>query len=300
MTFDRDIRYFSEYLALERNLSRNTVAAYRMDISDAADFLRSRNLAGFAEADYETLLDYLDSLRERKLESTTVARHLVSLKMLYRYLASEKLIDADRAELIDSPKLWKSLPEFLSEDEVDRLLNAYSSRSDDPLIIRNRTILELLYSSGLRVSEAAALPLNAVDFEQELIRVTGKGNKTRIVPVGAPAMRLLRKYLDAARPELVGKKPPNSRIFLSNHGRPLDRERIWQVVKNAADIAGIDKNIHPHTLRHSFASHLLSHGADLRIIQEMLGHSNIATTEIYTHVDKNKLLSVHKKFHPRG
>lgn len=300
MTFDRDIRYFSEYLTLERNLSRNTVDSYCLDIKDAAAFLISRKLSGFAEATYDILLDYIDSLRERGLESATIARHLVSLKMLFRFLAAEKLINADCAELIDSPKLWKTLPDFLSEDEVDRLLNAYSPRSADPLEVRNRTILEVLYSSGLRVSEAADLPLDAVNFEQEIIRVTGKGNKTRIVPVGTPAMKMLKKYLDSVRPELLGDKALSNKIFLSNHGRPLDRERIWQVVKNAADIAGINKNIHPHTLRHSFASHLLSHGADLRIIQEMLGHSNIATTEIYTHVDKNKLLLIHKNFHPRG
>ncbi len=300
MDFATEIRYFTDFLTIERGLSVNTTAAYGRDVGDCAEFLGGRGKHSFAEADYDTLLDYLDDLRYRRLSSTTIARHLVSLKMLYRYLVEKKLAPQDCAELIDSPKLWRKLPEFLTEGEVDALLNAFSSRSGDPLELRNRTILELLYSSGLRVSEIAALPLNAIDFETSLLRVTGKGNKTRIVPVGAPALRLIRRYLDSARPDLLRDRPPCSTLLISHHGRPLERERIWQVVKLAAQLAGIDKNIHPHTLRHSFASHLLSHGADLRVIQEMLGHANIATTEIYTHVDKSKLLAVHKKFHPRG
>ncbi len=300
MSFAADIQFFVEYLTLERNLSANTTAAYRRDLADVAKFLAARGMTEFGQANYDTLLDYLDDLRERGAVSTTTARHLISLKMLFRFLASEGKITCDCAELVDSPKLWKMLPDFLSEEEVDRLLNAYSGRTGDPLELRNRAILELLYSSGLRVSEAANLPLNAIDFESELLRVTGKGTKTRIVPVGAPALRLLRRYIECARRDLQGDHAPSPKLFLSHNGKPLDRERIWQVVKQAAQISGIDKNIHPHTLRHSFASHLLSHGADLRVIQEMLGHADIATTEIYTHVDKSKLLAVHKMFHPRG
>ncbi len=300
MSFASDIRFFTEYLTLERNLSVNTTSAYRCDLEDAAKFLSSRGFSEFSQATYDILLDYLDELRESGRESTTLARHLISLKMLFRFLASEGRLLSDCAELIDSPKLWKMLPDFLSETEVDALLNVYSKNNGDPLELRNRTILELLYSSGLRVSEAANLPINAIDFESELLRVTGKGSKTRIVPVGAPALRLVRRYLASARPVLQGDHAPSPKLFLSRNGRPLDRERIWQVVKQAAILAGIDTNIHPHTLRHSFASHLLSHGADLRVIQEMLGHSDIATTEIYTHVDKSKLLLVHRKFHPRG
>lgn len=300
MSFSADIRFFTEYLTLERNLSANTTSAYGCDLEDAANFLAAHGLTEFRQASYDILLDYLDDLRERGKESTTLARHLISLKMLFRFLASEGRAHADCAELIDSPKLWKVLPDFLSETEIDALLGVYSKNNGDPLELRNRTILELLYSSGLRVSEAANLPVNAVDFESELLRVTGKGSKTRIVPVGAPALRLVRRYLASARPVLQGDHAPSPKLFLSRNGRPLDRERIWQVVKQAALLAGIGKNIHPHTLRHSFASHLLSHGADLRVIQEMLGHADIATTEIYTHVDKSKLLGVHRKFHPRG
>ncbi|MCQ2379245.1 MAG: site-specific tyrosine recombinase XerD [Victivallaceae bacterium] len=300
MSFASDIGFFVEHLTLERNVSANTTAAYRRDVEDAADFFTARGLDSFGAVTYGTILDYLDDLRERSLENTTAARHLISLKMLFRFLAQEGKISGDCAALVDSPKLWRMLPDFLSEEEVDRLLDAFSARSGDPLEIRNRAILELLYSSGLRVSEAANLPLNAIDFESELLRVTGKGMKTRIVPAGEPALKLLRRYIDSARSDLQKDHPPCPKLFLSRNGRPLDRERIWQVVKLAAETAGIDKNIHPHTLRHSFASHLLSHGADLRVIQEMLGHANIATTEIYTHVDKSRLKLIHRKFHPRG
>ena len=299
MSFDADINFFVEHLTLERNLSANTTEAYRRDAEDAARFLEARKFSAWDEIDCGVLLDYMDDLRARGLSSTTAARRLISLKMLFRFLAAEGRIKSDCAELVDSPKLWKTLPDFLSESEVDRLLNAFSGRSDDPLEIRNRAIMELLYSSGLRVSEAANLPLNAIDFESELLRVTGKGNKTRIVPVGAPALRMLKRYLESARGMLQQDHAPSPKLFLSKNGRPLDRERIWQVVKLAALEAGIGKNIHPHTLRHSFASHLLSHGADLRVIQEMLGHADIATTEIYTHVDRKRLLMVHRQFHPR-
>ena len=215
-------------------------------------------------------------------------------------MESENKIPVDVTEIMESPRLWRILPDFLSEEEVLALLKAFPQSSDDPLEVRNRTVLELLYSSGLRVSETANLQLKCIDLEQEMIRVTGKGSKTRLVPVGKPALRQLKRYLTLARPILAGKNPANPALFLSYRGKALDRERIWQVVKLGAERAGIQKNIHPHTLRHSFASHLLAHGADLRAIQEMLGHANIATTEIYTHIDRSKLLSVHRQFHPRG
>ena len=297
----RDITAFGQFLVLERGLARNTRSAYETDISSAAAYLSEvLHVKSWGTVDREMLLDYLDDLRFKGCESSTIARHLISLKMFFRYLKSEELIPADITEVMESPRLWKILPDFLSEQEVLALLKAFPAKSDDPLVVRNRTILELLYASGLRVSEAASLPLTAVDMEQELLRVTGKGSKTRIVPVGRPALRQLKYYLDFVRPLLAEKNPSEPAVFLSYRGKPLERERLWQVVKLAANLAGISKNIHPHTLRHSFASHLLAHGADLRTIQEMLGHANIATTEIYTHIDRSKLLSVHRKFHPRG
>ena len=301
MSFSNGITLFIRHIVTERGLSRSTATSYRSDLLTAADFFSGRGFSDWGELSRDDLLDYLEERRTEGMESSTIARNLVALKTLFRYLADEELVPSDITAVMEGPKLWRILPDFLSEDEVDRLLAAFSSSSAaDPLEIRNRTILELLYSSGLRVSEAAALPLTAIDFENEIIRVRGKGSKERIVPVGRPARKLLKRYLESARPELCAKVPRSPYVFVSNHGRKLDRERIWQVVKLAAERAGIAKNIHPHSLRHSFASHLLAHGADLRVIQEMLGHANIATTEIYTHVESDRLLAVHHKFHPRG
>ena len=301
MSFSNGITLFIRHIVTERGLSRSTATSYRSDLLTAADFFSGRGFSDWGELSRDDLLDYLEERRTEGMESSTVARNLVALKTLFRYLADEELVRSDITAVMEGPKLWRILPDFLSEDEVDRLLAAFASGgAADPLEIRNRTILELLYSSGLRVSEAAALPLTAVDFENEIIRVRGKGSKERIVPVGRPARKLLKRYLESVRPELCAKVPRSPYVFVSNHGRKLDRERIWQVVKLAAERAGIAKNIHPHSLRHSFASHLLAHGADLRVIQEMLGHANIATTEIYTHVESDRLLAVHHKFHPRG
>lgn len=290
-----------EYIVVERGLSRRTAESYGCDLRIAAEYFASVGKRDWGELDRDDLLDYLELRRTEGMESTTIARNLVALKVLFRFLVDEKLVPVDVTSVMDGPKLWRVLPDLLSEPEVDALLSAFSaSRSAPPLEIRNRCILELLYSSGLRVSEAASLLLANVDFEGEVLRVCGKGEKERVVPVGKPALKALGRYLEHARPALcsAGRNPPQ--VFISNHGRPLDRERIWQVVKLAANLAGISKNIHPHSLRHSFASHLLAHGADLRVIQEMLGHANIATTEIYTHVASDRLLAIHHSFHPRG
>ena len=301
MSLSSGIKLFIGHIVTERGLARRTAEAYRSDLLNAADAFSQRGFADWSEIGREELLDYLEERRAEGMQSTTIARNLIALKMLFRYLADEKLVPADVTSVMDGPKLWRVLPDFLSEAEVDALLAAFpSSGTATALDIRNRTILELLYSSGLRVSEAAELPLTALDFESQLVRVRGKGSKERIVPVGVPALKLLRRYLDVARPELCAAVPRSPYVFVSNHGRRLDRERIWQVVKLGAERAEIKKNIHPHSLRHSFASHLLDHGADLRVIQEMLGHANIATTEIYTHVESDRLLAIHRKFHPRG
>ena len=297
----REIEFFCEHLIIERGLAANTLAAYRHDLESAAEYLADTGVTSWKQCSYDDLLDVLDDLRDKGFEASSIARHLVSLKVFFRYLAHEELVDVNITEVMDSPRLWKILPDFLSESEISRLLNSFSTRSDDPLEYRNRVILELLYSSGLRASEAATLPMRAVDFEQELLRVEGKGSKVRMVPVGKPALKLLKKYIAEIRPELAGETgAAQSALFLSVRGKPLDRERVWQVVKLAAQRSGITKNIYPHILRHSFASHLLANGADLRAIQEMLGHSDISTTEIYTHVEKGRLLAIHRKFHPRG
>ena len=247
----------------------------------------------------DDIIDYLSDCKDRGMEVATLARRLVAIKVFFRYLFQERIIGADITDVMDSPKLWRILPEFMSTAEVDAFLNAFSANSKDPLTLRNRCILEMMYACGLRVSETAGLKLGSLNFDEDIVRVFGKGSKERIVPMGRTAVGILRRYLEKSRPELISS-PEEPMLFVSNRGKPLNRERIWAVVKDAAKIAGIKKNIHPHTLRHSFASHLLENGADLRIIQEMLGHADISTTQIYTHVDQQRLLSVHKKFHPRA
>ena len=293
------LRLFVQYMTVERGLSKNSVSAYAGDLISLSDFLKERNISSWRQCRQDDLLDFLDFQRDAGMESTTLARHLTSAKMFFRFLLMEELISADPTRLMDSPKLWRLLPEQLTPAEVDRLLAVFPMQGE-ALEIRNRTIIHLLYASGMRVSELTGLKAADIDFENHFLRIRGKGSKERIVPIAPQAVKLLRHYLSGARVELTEAIPLSPWFFVSHRARKLDRERIWAIIKEAAIRAGIDKNIHPHTLRHSFATHLLANGADLRIIQEMLGHADIGTTEIYTHIDRSKLSSVHHKFHPRG
>jgi integrase/recombinase XerD len=219
------------------------------------------------------------------------------MKIFFRHLAGKGAISADPAEPIDPPKLEKYLPETLNEPAVARLLESIDDAR--PLARRDRAILELLYASGLRASELTGARLENLFLEEGSIRVTGKGSKTRVVPVGKAAREAITAYLEGERPSLVSRRT-GSEIFLSNRGMKLTATRIWQIVKERARLAGIDTNVYPHLLRHSFATHLLGNGADLRVIQELLGHADIATTQIYTHVDQKRLRDIHRRFHPRG
>ncbi len=297
---DAIIRHFAGYLLMEKGLSENTVEAYKNDARDFADFLTRRNIADVAKVDRPFIVEYLEDCSVRGLESASLARRLVTVKVLFRYLTQERLVPADVTDVMGSPKLWRLLPEFLNPEEVDRFLSAFPLEGASPLAIRNRALLELMYACGLRVSEAVNLRIENLRFDEGVLRVRGKGSKERIVPLGRPAERILRKYLTEARAVLLRGKTSEAVVFVSNTGRPLDRERVWGVVKDAARVAGITKSVHPHTLRHSFASHMLANGADLRAIQEMLGHADISTTQIYTHVEHERLRAVHKKFHPRA
>ena len=295
----RYLKYFIEHLKVERGLSRNTLLAYRNDLCSLGDFLMDKGILQWDQAGRDDLLDFLDSKRQEQMEESSIARHLAAMKMFYRYMYAEKLSAVDPTAAMDSPRLWRILPEMLSIEETSRLLRAYSDRSDDPLTLRNRTIIELMYASGLRVSETADLKLADIDFESGMLRITGKGSKERVVPTASRVLTLIRRYISVSRSELTARVPLAPYLFVSRNGRRLNRERIWAIIKEAALNAGIDKEIHPHTLRHSFATHLLENGADLRAIQEMLGHSDISTTELYTHVNKNRLLTIHRQFHPR-
>ena len=296
---ERILQHFLGYISLERGLSRNSTEAYNSDLVDFIDFLKQNSIHGFPSVSRDDILDYLCFCKEKEMESSTIARRLVAIKVFFRYLAQERIIRADITDVMDSPKLWRILPEFVTPEEVDALLAAFPASGKDPLLFRNRCILEVMYACGLRVSETADLTVSNLNFDENVLRTCGKGTKERIVPMGRTAVSLLKRYLEQVRPLLM-KKGNETALFLSIRGRQLDRVRIWGVVKEAAQIANIHKNIHPHTLRHSFASHLLENGADLRVIQEMLGHADISTTQIYTHVDQRRLIAVHKQFHPRA
>lgn len=296
---DRILQHFCGYLLMERGLSRNSISAYRCDLADFIAYLKKYGKTDFPEVTRDDIIDFLGEHKENGMEPASLARRLVAIKVFFRYLTQEKFVPENITSVMDSPKLWRILPEFMSSREVEALMNVYAVNAKDFLAIRNRAILEVLYACGLRVSEVASLKVSSVNAENGVIRVLGKGAKERIVPVGHLAVQALRRYLTKSRPNLL-RSPDEPTLFLSQRGRKLDRERIWAIIKEAALQAGIMKNIHPHTLRHSFASHLLENGADLRVIQEMLGHADIATTQIYTHVDQRQLLAVHKKFHPRS
>ena len=297
---ERDIERFLRYLAVEKGLSDN----YQLSVRRALDHLSEwlENERGVTEPGQVTLDHLTAYLAHRRLDdrvaSSSLRVNLIGIKIFFRYLAGKGKASEDVAEGIDSPEVEKYLPETLNELSVKKLLEA--SREDSrPLARRDTAILELLYSSGLRVSELVNARLENIYLEDGAIRVTGKGNKTRVVPVGSAALEALNCYLKGERPSLVSRQS-GSEIFLSKWGKKLTTTRIWQIVKQRAKLAGIEQNVYPHLLRHSFATHLLGNGADLRVIQELLGHADISTTQIYTHVDQKQLRDVHRKFHPRG
>ena len=294
------LKQFAGYTLMEKGLSKNTVSAYTSDLNFFFDYLKKDTIEDFSKITRDDILYYLEECSEEGMESASIARKLVSIKIFFRYLLQEKLILNDITDVMDSPKLWRLLPEFLSMVEVEALLKAYPNKSRDLLIIRNRTILEIMYACGLRVSETVNLKLDNLRFDEGIIRIIGKGNKERIIPLGIPAQRIMLRYIEKIRPYLLKDNPEESYVFLTKNGNIITRKRLWDIVKEAGKIAGIKKNIHPHTIRHSFASHLLANGADLRIIQEMLGHSDISTTQIYTHIENNHLKSIFKQFHPRA
>jgi len=295
--FAHDIDAFLAFIGLERGLSQNTIAAYRRDLDQAASFLAQNKVTDWRGVTRAEAGAWIHSLDSKRYKTATLARKLTAARMLARFLVHEKIRDDDFTALLSGPKLVRKIPSTLSADDVARLLVAPSGGT--PRALRDRALLELFYSSGLRVSELAALMLQQVDLENGLIRVFGKGSKERIVPVGGKARDALTTYLVSGRPHLV-KLKTGSQFFLNNRGSALSRVMLWMLVKKYAQRAGIAKNVKPHGLRHSFATHLLSGGADLRAIQEMLGHASISTTQIYTAVEPQRLIEQHAKFHPRN
>ena len=292
------------YLRIECGLSPNTLAAYHRDLRDLLDDLATQSITTTDALTPRLLIEHLADLRrKRSLQASTIARHVASVRIFCRWLASEGYSDETLSELIERPSQWQKIPEVLSETKVRALIEAPQPPKDPrslPIWLRDRALLEFLYGSGLRASEAADLRLENVHSTLGFLMVTGKGSKQRLVPFGKPAETALKTYLEECRPKLA--KPDGrdgGRIFLSRTGRPLERVAIWQIVKRHARTAGLT-GVYPHLLRHSFATHLLSGGADLRVVQELLGHANITTTQIYTRVDQPRLREVVRKFHPRG
>ncbi|MFN7730727.1 MAG: site-specific tyrosine recombinase XerD [Pirellula sp.] len=288
---------FLTYLRSECHLAGNTVAAYGRDLEHLREWLLGRSPT---QLKIDDLSDYVGWLKDRQLAASSISRHIVSLRMFFKFLQLEGAIEDNPAELLTTPKMWRRVPFVLSVSSIDAFLEA--PRPYDPLWIRDRAILELMYATGCRVSEVCDMLLVNVYLDDGYCLAEGKGSKQRMVPLGERAVSVLRQYLSDMRPDLLGHHTPESTpwLILSRTGRRLRREAVWELVKRYAVRVGIDPETSPHTLRHSFATHLLSGGADLRLIQEMLGHASIQTTQIYTQVENSKLKKIHQQFHPRG
>jgi len=296
------IEQFIDVIWMERGLSKNTLSAYRSDLTLFSLWLGADEESGGLDnpiilAKRDNIVAYLAELEEKQISATSRARFLSSLRRFYAYLLRQKKIDVDPVALIDAPKLGRALPKTLSEKDVDSLLNAPDIST--PLGLRDRVLFEVLYATGLRVSELVGLQLIQVNMQQGVVRVTGKGNKERLVPLGEESLNWLEKYLTTARLELLKGKVVDE-LFVTNRGGGMTRHAFWHLIKRYAQKAGIAVDISPHTLRHAFATHLLNHGADLRVVQMLLGHSDLSTTQIYTHVAKARLKTLHNMHHPRG
>ncbi len=291
------VAQFIDYIALERGLSVNTQSAYRADLEKFVRFLELKQITTFNAVSRRHILDCLLETKGQGLSANSLARFFVSIKIFFRYLRQEGLLAQDVTEAMDSPKLWKILPTTLSGKEVEKLLAA--PEGETYCAVRDRAILETFYATGMRVSELCQLTLNDLHFDVGYLRCIGKGSKERVVPFAQKTGAILSHYIQYTRPT-HNVDPANRTVFLSRYGRALNRKTVWKTVKHYARRAGIAKNIYPHTLRHSFASHMLDNGAPLRVIQELLGHADITTTQIYTHIDQTRLKSIHEKFHPRS
>jgi integrase/recombinase XerD len=300
--WDSQIKQFENYLKLERSLSANSVDAYTHDVEMLKQFLQiKKEEVSPMKISVRHLRDFLQYVNELGMSAHSQARILSGIKAFYKYLLFEELIDKDPTTLIEGPKLGRKLPDTLSYPEIEKLLDAIDlSKAEGG---RNRAILEVLYSSGLRVSELVELKINNIYFDAGFLRVIGKGNKERLVPIGKDAMKYLKIYIDEIRgklPHKPAKKGSEAHVFLNRNGTRLSRISVFTIVKGLAKNIGLKKTISPHTFRHSFATHLIEGGADLRAVQEMLGHESITTTEIYTHLDRDYLKQVIQEFHPRS
>jgi len=292
-----EVEAFRSYMRAERGMADNTVISYSHDLDRFCTWFALGIMRDFRKPTLGQLAEYLEFLRSEQLAPASVARHLVSLKMLYRFLKLEERADPMAVELLASPGLWERIPTVLSPANVEALL--YAPLPADRFYLRDRALLETLYATGCRASEVVNLKVGDLYLDAKFCKAFGKGSKQRLVPLGSKAISALRAYMGEGRPALTAAAPAEF-VFLSRGAKRLDREALWMIVKKYVKRAGLPKKTSPHTLRHSFATHLLSGGADMRSVQEMLGHASIGTTQIYTHVDRKRLKEMHRKFHPRA
>jgi len=293
---DRYIDLFLDYLRVEKGVSQNTIISYAHDLRQYNGYLLSQRINNLPQIQKKHITQFMGHRRSKGISVSSVARTLSSIKSYHRFLLREKISNSDPSSAIDTPRLWKKVPQVLEAKEVNRLLAQPNIRTIRGL--RDKAILELMYATGLRVSEVSSLNLKDVNLEAGFLRVKGKGGKERIVPLGGMASHYLDRYINQSRPKLL-KNEESGAVFISSYKRNLSRQSIWKMIKSYIKKARVKKEIAPHTLRHSFATHLLEGGADLRSVQEMLGHSSISTTQIYTHINRARLKEIHKKFHPR-
>lgn len=289
---------YLHFLTIERGLAQNTRKSYQRDLQQYLEFLKKQKIDEWQAVDRFVVVSFLQKLQEDQKSPATITRMVTSLRRFHQFLRQERYTDHDPMQHIDSPKKVQKLPDTLSLAEVERLIETPDTK--ELLGIRDRAILEVLYATGLRVSELIGLKLNDLHLSMGLLQTIGKGDKERIVPLGDMAIQWLEIYLEEARPLLTSKHPEGVHLFVNNHGRGLSRQGIWKNLKALVRKAGINKNVTPHTLRHSFATHLLENGADLRTVQELLGHADISTTQIYTHITKKRMTEVYKQHFPRA
>lgn len=274
-------------------MAANSIEAYQQDLVQYRQFLEKKKIKDLSRVKRDEIVQFLLREKDRGLQTSSLARRLVSIKLFHRFLVREGRLRQDITAVLESPRIWKKLPQFMTRPEMEKILRVPEPRGEEG--IRGRALLEIFYATGMRVSEAANLRTEDVNLESAFLKCRGKGGKERIVPLGQMAIDSLRLYFSKVR----GRLPASEFVFVGPKGKALTRQRIWQLIRKYARLAGIQKKISPHTFRHSFATHLLEGGADLRIVQELLGHSDISTTQIYTHVSRDHLKSVHARFHPR-
>jgi integrase/recombinase XerD len=293
--------FLKEYLSvlrLERNLSENTILSYKNDLTSFLNFLEQNKISDPSQINLNNITIFFNSLNEFGLSSTTSARYFSSTKGFFNYLHMNKYIEENPIERLSSPKLSKNLPVVLTVEEINSIIDLPDTNTK--LGLRDKALLELMYACGTRVTEIINLKISDLFFKEEIIRVFGKGSKERVVPIGSSAIHWVEEYLLKSRPLLEKKLKSENIVFLNNRGMKLSRMGVWKIINRYTNESGVKREVHPHTFRHSFATHLLEGGADLRAVQEMLGHADISTTQIYTHIDRDYIKQVHKEFHPRG